>query len=114
MPAITVDDITVLPRIAEPDPTVARQRPVRSITSAPSGLTRRVDRLESDGLLTRVGCPGDRRGAFAKLTPRGLEELRRALPHHAEVLARFVGTRLDDSALRILIGLLGSLAGSPS
>jgi quercetin 2,3-dioxygenase len=38
MPAITVDDITVLPRIPEPDPTHARQRPVRSITSAPSGF----------------------------------------------------------------------------
>ena len=38
MPAITVDDITVLPRIPEPDPAVARQRPVQSITSAPSGF----------------------------------------------------------------------------
>ena len=38
MPAITVDDISVLPRIHEPDPTVARQRPVTSITSAPSGF----------------------------------------------------------------------------
>jgi quercetin 2,3-dioxygenase len=38
VPAIVVDDITVLPRIPEPDPTVARQRPVRGITSAPRGL----------------------------------------------------------------------------
>ena len=38
MPAISVDDITVLPRIAEPDPAIARQRPVQSITSAPSGF----------------------------------------------------------------------------
>src|SRR5215203_5690091 len=38
MPAITVDDITVLPRIPDPDPAAARQRPVRSITSAPSGF----------------------------------------------------------------------------
>ncbi len=38
MPAIVVDDITVLPRIPEPDPTVARQRPVRGITSAPRGF----------------------------------------------------------------------------
>ena len=38
MPAIAVDDITVLPRIPEPDPIVTRQRPVRSITSAPRGL----------------------------------------------------------------------------
>jgi redox-sensitive bicupin YhaK (pirin superfamily) len=38
MPAITVDDITVLPRIAEPDPITARQRAVRSVTSAPRGF----------------------------------------------------------------------------
>ena len=38
MPAVVVDDITVLPRVPEPDPTVARQRPVRSITSAPRGF----------------------------------------------------------------------------
>jgi redox-sensitive bicupin YhaK (pirin superfamily) len=38
MPAITVDDITVLPRIADPDPLTARQRAVRSVTSAPRGF----------------------------------------------------------------------------
>jgi redox-sensitive bicupin YhaK (pirin superfamily) len=38
MPAIVVDDLTVLPRIAERDPSVARQRPVRSVTSAPRGF----------------------------------------------------------------------------
>ena len=37
MPAITVDDITVLPRIPEPDSLVARDRPVISVTVAPSG-----------------------------------------------------------------------------
>lgn len=38
MPAVTVYDPTVLPRIPEPDPLVARQRPVRSVTTAPSAL----------------------------------------------------------------------------
>ncbi len=38
MPAVVVEDITVLPRIAEPDPAVARQRPVRGVTSAPHGF----------------------------------------------------------------------------
>ena len=38
MPAITVDDITVLPRIPDPDPIATRQRPVRTVTSAPRGL----------------------------------------------------------------------------
>ena len=38
MPAITVDDITVLPRITVPDPERSIARPVRSITVAPSGF----------------------------------------------------------------------------
>ncbi len=38
MPAITVDDISVLPRIGAPDPAVARERPVLSVTSAPRGF----------------------------------------------------------------------------
>ncbi len=37
MPAITVPDLTVLPRVVV-DPTVGTQRPVRSLTSAPSGF----------------------------------------------------------------------------
>lgn len=38
MPAVTVDDITVLPRIPEPDPAIARPRPVTGVTVAPHGL----------------------------------------------------------------------------
>jgi redox-sensitive bicupin YhaK (pirin superfamily) len=38
MPAITVDDITTLPRIPAPDPLTSRPRAVRSITTAPSGF----------------------------------------------------------------------------
>ena len=37
MPAVTVDDITVLPRIPEPDPILVHQRPVTSVTVAPKG-----------------------------------------------------------------------------
>ena len=38
MPAVTVDDITVLPRIPVPDPMATTQRPVRGLTSAPSAF----------------------------------------------------------------------------
>ena len=38
MPAITVDDITVLPRIPAPDPLISAPRAVKSITTAPSGF----------------------------------------------------------------------------
>ena len=38
MPAITVADITVLPRIAAPDALAARERAVKSVTRAPSAF----------------------------------------------------------------------------
>ncbi len=38
MPAVVVEDITVLPRVPEPDPALARQRRVRGVTSAPRGF----------------------------------------------------------------------------
>src|SRR5258707_6944848 len=38
MPAVTVDDILVLPRVPEPDAATAAERPVVSVTTAPSGF----------------------------------------------------------------------------
>jgi redox-sensitive bicupin YhaK (pirin superfamily) len=38
MPAITVDDLTVLPRLLRPDPTTMRERAVLGVTSAPRGF----------------------------------------------------------------------------
>ncbi|MEA2623153.1 MAG: hypothetical protein QOH61_2063 [Chloroflexota bacterium] len=79
----------------------------------PSGLTRRVDRLEKAGLVARTECPADRRGAYTRLTPQGLDELQRALPHHASTLEEFVGPRLGDDAATRLAELLEELAATP-
>jgi quercetin 2,3-dioxygenase len=38
MPAVTVDDILTLPRIPAVDPAASRDRPVASVTTAPSGF----------------------------------------------------------------------------
>jgi len=113
-PVLAADAFAVLLSLADEPGQQLRMRELAERSHlTPSGLTRRVDRLESDGLLARVGCPDDRRGAFAQLTPRGLDELKRALPHHAAVLERYVGSRLDDPGIDDLIALLGDLAGSP-
>jgi redox-sensitive bicupin YhaK (pirin superfamily) len=57
MPAITVDDVLVLPRVPEPDPAVAVDRPVRSITTAPSGF-------EGEGFPVRRAFAGVDLGAL--------------------------------------------------
>src|SRR5713101_1739939 len=38
MPAVTVQDIMVLPRLSVPDPAATRERPVGSVTTAPSAF----------------------------------------------------------------------------
>ncbi len=38
MPAVTVADLLVLPRVSEPDPTATVSRPVAAVSTAPTGL----------------------------------------------------------------------------
>jgi len=62
-----------------------------SVLLSRSGVTRLVDRLEREGLLTRETCPVDARGAFAKLTPAGEAKLAEARATHlAGVRALFL------------------------
>ncbi|MGV9376842.1 MarR family winged helix-turn-helix transcriptional regulator [Nonomuraea sp. NPDC003707] len=45
-----------------------------------SGLTRLIDRLQRDGLVSREACANDARGLFAVLTDAGAERLAEATP----------------------------------
>jgi len=72
-----------------------------SVLLSRSGLTRLVDRLERDGLVTRVSCDVDARGAFARLTPAGHEKLQQARVTHLDgvrqhFLAHFSEAELDS------------------
>lgn len=64
-----------------------------------STLTRMLDRLEAEGLLARERVATDRRGAYAALTARGQEALRRAWPIYARgIRAHFAAYLADDEA----------------
>src|SRR5881392_3749803 len=65
-----------------------------------SGLSRLVTRLEKQGLLERLECENDARGAFAAITDAGREKLTEArATHRAGVRERFLG-KLGDRELR--------------
>src|SRR3954447_3333410 len=67
-----------------------------------SGLSRLVTRLETQGLLERLECENDARGAFAAITDAGREKLGEArATHRAGVNERFLG-RLGERELRQL------------
>lgn len=71
-----------------------------------AGITRLVDRLVADGLVVRLKCASDARGAFAALTDQGRTRLEGARPAHlAAVKRHFIGT-FSRAELETLAGLM--------
>jgi DNA-binding MarR family transcriptional regulator len=71
-----------------------------SVRLSRSGLTRLVDRLERDGLVRRVSCSDDARGAFACITEQGRAKLAEARATHlagvrSHFLSRFSADELE-------------------
>ena len=80
------------------------------VVLSPSGLSRRVDRLERDGLVTRQRAQEDGRNIETRLTAEGkrrLSTLRRA--HRAAVKERFADS-FSAAELEALADLLERLA----
>ncbi|RKN46389.1 MarR family winged helix-turn-helix transcriptional regulator [Micromonospora endolithica] len=72
-------------------------------TLSTSGVTRVVDRMERDGLLTRRACPSDRRSSYAVVTASGLQRLDEVLPGHLRIIEQWFTGQLDQDALRALL-----------
>ena len=102
MPAITVDDVTVLPRITEPDPSVARQRAVRSITKV-GGPVVSDFRYDGNGNQTQ----GD--GRTITYTPFNGVVAQKALTVTATGPSKIYGTALSagPSAVNFTAGATG-------
>ncbi len=93
-------DVLVQLAVAEEDRLRMSELADRVLLSR-SGITRLVDRLVASGLVERVTCESDRRGAWAQLTKAGLERLRSASPTHlrgvaAHFLDRIPAEELDQ------------------
>jgi len=77
-----------------------------------SGTTKRLDRLEQAGLITRAPDPADRRGTLITLTPKGLELIddvtQAHLDNERQLLASLSDTeqsRLADLLRKLQLGL---------
>ena len=99
---------------------VVRRRLARPLTLADkvllsrSGLTRLVDRLQAEGLVTREPYPGDARGLYTVLTQRGLDRLREAAPIHLAGVQQYWLSKFDDDELRELHEMLSRLDAVPA
>jgi DNA-binding MarR family transcriptional regulator len=79
-----------------------------------SGVSRLVDRLVAEGLVTREPFPGDARGLYTVLTDAGLQRLRRAAPVHLAGIQEYWLSRFTDAELIELGKLLARLEDEPA
>jgi DNA-binding MarR family transcriptional regulator len=77
----------------------------RSLMLTSSGTTKRLDRLERAGLITRAPDPADRRGTVITLTPAGLKMIDAVTEAHLDNERRLLGglTASDRRALSDLL-----------
>jgi DNA-binding MarR family transcriptional regulator len=73
-----------------------------------SGATKRLDRLEAAGFITRLADPADRRGILIALTPKGRMLVDKAVVDHVANEQRIV-EKLTRAEQRQLAGLLRKL-----
>ena len=112
---LSLADYEILANLSEaPDRRLRMSQLAERSMVSRSRLTHHVNRMETQGLVTREACATDRRGAFAVLTPEGLARVEQAAPTHVAGVRRlFVdlvpGTRLSAVA-DALAGVAGALA----
>jgi DNA-binding MarR family transcriptional regulator len=76
---------------------------------AKHGISRLVDRLEREGLVTRHTCPEDQRAQFVTATAVGRKMLRRMWAVYGASLERHFGARLAAGQAAALRDLLAPL-----
>ncbi len=85
--ALALSDFDVLVQLHFAGGTLRMRDLADSVLLSRSGMTRRVDRLEAAGFVSRTACETVRLGSMASLSDAGRERLERALPVHVQGIA---------------------------
>lgn len=100
---LSLQEYVALLILAEsPDRRLRMGRLADSLTLSKSGATRLIDRLVDDGLVDRMTCSSDLRGAEAALTDAGLKRLRTAAPTHLRGIADYFLSAIDERDLEVV------------
>jgi DNA-binding MarR family transcriptional regulator len=83
---------------------------IADVPITPSGLTRLMERLERQGMVTRSKAGDDGRGQVAALTDAGLDRLSKAWPGHLDDVRRIVLDNLRELDLPTLTRALEAIA----
>jgi len=95
-------DFDVLAQLAEAGGELRMTELATRTLVSRSGLTRRVARLVSEGLVRRANATGDGRGVTVALTDAGVARMTEAVPVHLRGVSRLFVERLDEQELTVL------------
>ncbi len=108
---ITLGDYQVLVYLSETKGRALRMCDLADrLQLSPSGLTRRLDGLVSEGYVVREPSTVDRRVMMAKLTDAGFETLRDAAPHHVDSVRRHIFDHLDDDQVEAMASIFTAIS----
>ncbi|MFW6205077.1 MAG: MarR family winged helix-turn-helix transcriptional regulator [Actinomycetota bacterium] len=100
----------VLARLVEADRHRLRMTELADLVMlSPSGLTRLIDRLVSEGLVRREHAEQDGRGLYAVLTDAGYQRVREASGTHLRGIREYVISRFSDKELATVAAYLSRL-----
>jgi len=110
---LAIGDFDVLAQLAQaPGGKLRMCDLAEAVVLSPSGLSRRVERLERAGIVSRRRAEGDARSVEARMTPAGSRLYRRLRRTHLEGVRRLFASPFDGEELEQLGELLGRLARS--
>lgn len=102
---LSLSAFEVLQRLARAEDSRMRMSDLaQEVMLSPSRITRLVDSMSDDGLVSRDRCPADARSFWTVLTGAGRKRLEEARPTHVSVVRASFLSHLDDDELDDLRG----------
>lgn len=96
---LTLGDYDVLAQLVQAGGALRMTELADRAYSSRSGMTRRVDRLVEQGLVSRTETDADGRGVVVTLTQKGVSRFEETAPIHIRRVAELFVTPLDDEEL---------------
>ena len=107
---LTLGDFDVLAQLGQAGGELRISELAAQAYSSRSGMTRRIDRLVDEGLVTRANTDADGRGVVVGLTDAGVARLAEAAPVHLRRVRELFVDRLSDGELSALASALAKVA----
>ena len=107
---LTLGDFDVLAQLGQGGGELRISELAAQAYSSRSGMTRRIDRLVDEGLVTRANSDADGRGVVVGLTDAGVARLAEAAPAHLRRVRELFVDRLSDEELATLASALEKVA----